>query len=721
MEHELVGLAGPGGRWRPVAAVPFTVGAAALALLPIRPVWLWASLIVAVAAVPWLLGALPEARRRRPRPYWRLSADGLERIGPGGLTLTRYERDRIDALAITTGDGVLTVFHRFGRSAVGATASLGLEPIALFATARRLGIPLHLLDGEAGDLLDPAVEEALRVPGLDDGPASVGALPRDHAAEKRLLDQEAALLAAAHEPGEHPPRHGGEVRLDTPAPLPSRRRITVLGALTGVLGAVMIARIAVEGTSAFGARLAAACWAVAAIAGLLAARRRLARAAQVRWTISPERLLVRTRPGGRAPLEVPAARIAAIVVGPGLRADPLSGEPQRAELAALAFGHRLELLARLPADGLDGFQLAHALDDHGYRVITPGSRPPRRPHYGLDRVPDVFPWVPGGRLVVADGGLGWADAAGDVVMQVPGEHLGVIELLTIAGHAWVRLHDADGDELLAAPLSALRISRTDLRESARREGLPVNDAEYDAYLSAAFHSAVSTLADPGPDAEPAPASLVPGAAREGGTDARPAERADEPADDLADERADADTEDIPAVPAFTLDLDAPPGPAAAPGATLDATRRSRAGTYAMSVALCEAAALLGAVWLGPELGGFSLVASWAAPAGALVGLVGNWLYDRNRSQLRVSAAGLAVVTRRGRVEWELARNRIGGVGVDESSARLPRLVAWGPSGRVLRQVAFPPDLTELRRACERYGVPWGPPDADRPAPPPPEL
>ncbi|OLT34121.1 hypothetical protein BJF79_33805 [Actinomadura sp. CNU-125] len=452
---------------------------------------------------------------------------------------------------------------------------------------------------------------------------------------------------------------------------------------------------------------------------MLAARRKLAYAAQVRWLISADRLHVRTRPGERTPLEIPASRIAAVVLGPGLRADPLTGEPHRTELAALAFGHRLELLARLPADELDAFQLAHALDDQGYRVITPGARVPRRPHYGLDRVPEVFPWVPGGRLVVADGGLGWADAAGDVVMQVPGEHLGVIELLTIAGHAWVRLHDADGDELLAAPLSALRISRTDLRESARREGLPVNDAEYDAYLSAAFHSAVSTLADPGPDAEPAPASLAPGAAREGGTDARPAERAAEDSEDRASD--DADTEDIPAVPGFALSLDAPPGPAAAPGTTLDATRRSRIGTYAMSVALCEVTALLGAVWLGPELGGFGLVASWAVPAGVLVGLAGNWLYDRNRSQLRVSAAGLAVVTRRGRVEWELGRDRIGGVGVDESSARMPRLVAWGPSGRVLRQVAFPPDLTELRRACERYGVPWGPPDADRPAPPPPEL
>jgi hypothetical protein len=40
---------------------------------------------------------------------------------------------------------------------------------------------------------------------------------------------------------------------------------------------------------------------------------------------------------------------------------------------------------------------------------------------------------------------------------------------------------------------------------------------------------------------------------------------------------------------------------------------------------------------------------------------------------------------------------------------------------VLRRVSFPPDLGQLREACERYGLPWGPPDAGHPAPPPPEL
>ncbi|TDD27533.1 hypothetical protein E1287_34405 [Actinomadura sp. KC06] len=725
MEHELVGLAGPGGRWRPVAAGPFALLAVALALLPIRPVWLWAALIGVVAAVPWLLGAAPEARRRRPRPYWRLSADGLEKVGPGGLSMVSYERSRIDGLAITTGDGMLTVFHRFGRTAVGGMTAMGLEPLTVFVTARRLGIPMHVLDGEATDLLDPALDDALRIPTIDDDVPGGGPLPRDHAAEKRLLDQEAALLAAAHEPSPPKPderpgrsrtrRQAGneadrEQRLDTPEPLPSRRRVVLLGVLTALLGTVMIVRIAVDGTGEFGARLAAGCWALAAIAGVLAARRRLLRAAQVRWTINAERLRVRARPGRRREVQdLRAGDVAAVVVGPGLRLDPVSGEPRRADLAALAFGHRLELVARLPAHGLDGFQLAHALDDHGYRVITPGARAPRRPQYGLEGLPEIFAQVPGGRLVVADGGLGWADAAGDVVLKMPEDRIGGIELLTIAGHAWVRLYDTDGDEFFAAPLSALRISRTDLRDSARRAGLPVNDAEYDAYLSAAFHSAVSTLTG----SEPATAS-VPSQSAAGQDAAQDAgEQSGETA--ASPRPGPLDEHDL------TFTVSPPPDPITAPGTLLDATRRSRLGTYGMSVLLCEAVALLGAVWLGPELGGFNATASWSVPAGLLIGLVGYWLYDRNRPQLRVSSAGVAVVTRRGKVEWDLARDRVGGVGIDEATERMPRLVVWSPSGRVLRQVTFPPDLDELRRACERYGLPWGPPDADRPAPPPPEL
>ncbi|MCP2337117.1 hypothetical protein FHU30_002457 [Actinomadura rupiterrae] len=707
MEHELVGLHGFGGRFRPVAPGPFVLLAVAAALAPVRPGWLWAALILAAATGPWLVGAVaalvPWAARRRGPAYWRLSERGLEKIGPDGSTLASYERDRIEGLGITTGDGVLVVQHKFGTASIGPLPSLGLEPLALFVTARRVGIPVRLVHGEVSDLLDPALDDAGRPPGMDDDAELVIPLgpTRDLAAERRLLDQEAALLAAAHEEAAPEPAAPGPERavLASAEPDPSRRRVLLLGGLSGALGVVMVLRLAVDGPPGFGVRVAAACWVLASLAAVLVTRRRSLASARTVWTIDRDLIQVSRRPrrsraasGGwaargvvpsRGALTVPAAETAALVIGPGLRADPLTGRPRRSELSVLAFDHRLRLLARLPAHGLDAFQLAHALADRGYRVVTPGARAPRTPEYGLEGLPEIFARVPGGRLVVEDGGLGWADAAGEVVLRMPEDRLGGIELLTIAGHAWVRLYDSDGDEFFAAPLSALRISRTDLREAARREGLPVNDAEYDAYLSAAFHSAVSTLT--------LPASETPALA--------------------------SGAEPVP------LELTAPPAPspAHAPGILLDATRRSRFGTYGMSLILAEIVAVVGAAWLGPDLGGFVTTASWSVPAGLLVGLGGYWLHDRDRPRLRVSPAGLAVVTRRGRVRWELARDRVAGIGIDDAADRLPRLVVWSPTGRVLRQVTFPPDLAELRRACERYGLPWGPPDADHPTPPPPEL
>jgi hypothetical protein len=304
--------------------------------------------------------------------------------------------------------------------------------------------------------------------------------------------------------------------------------------------------------------------------------------------------------------------------------------------------------------------------------VASGARALKPSEYGLDGLPDVFAQVPGGRLVVHESGLGWADAAGDVVLRMPGERIGGIELLTIGGHAWLRVYDAEGEEFFAAPLSVLRIARTELRESARRAGLSVTDAEYDAYLNAVFHGTVSAFAT-----------------------------ATEP-----------DREGAPEV----IDI-----PVNEPGVLLDATWRSRVWSAATTVVLCEVVSVLGALWLGGAIGGFVVALAWAAPAGLLLGLGGSWLYDRNRSQLRISPAGITSITRRGRVEWNLLHETVGGVGVDDSEQGMPRLVIWSPAGRVLRRVSVATDLGAMRRACERYGLPWGPPAAGLPKPPPPEL
>jgi hypothetical protein len=649
MDHELVGLRPVIGRLRPVAGGALAMAAFVVALLPIRPTWLWLALIVVVVALPWALGAII---RPRSGPYWRLTPAGLERVDRSGVVGARYDRTRIEELAVTAEDGVLTVFHKFGRTTVGELAEMGLEPLPLFITARRFGIPIHVLDADVSTFSD------------DDEPAP------GRVSERRLLDQEAELLAAAHgeDPAGNVPAERPPLRLESAHP-PVRARLAAVGLLTSLLGLVMIARIAVESADAatFSARLTAAGWALLAAAALIVTRRRLVRTAPLRWEISAEAITV-----GRS--SVPAAEIAAIVVGSGLTADAWTGEPRPTRLSALVFGYRQNLLARLNADKIDPFQLAHALDEHGYRVVASGPRSLKPSEYGLDGLPEVFAQVPGGRLVVHENGLGWADAAGEVVLKMPADRIGGIELLTIGGHAWLRVYDAEGDEFFAAPLSVLRIARTELRESARQAGLSVTDAEYEAYLNAAFHGTVSAFAT----------AIEP-----------------EPGGSAGDTAAVLPTNE--------------------PGVLLDATWRSRVWTYAVTVVFCEVVAVLGAMWLGGDLSGFLGTVAWSAPLGLVLGLGGSWLYDRNRSQLRISAAGIASITKRGRLEWNLVHETVGGVGIDDSEQGLPRIVVWSPAGRIMRRVSCPADIGELRRACERYGLPWGPPAAGLPKPPPPEL
>jgi hypothetical protein len=616
-----------------------------VALLPVRPGWLWPALIALAALAPWVLGIV---RARRPRPYWKLSDAGLEHIGRDGTTVARYERSRIEELALTIDDGHLTIFHKFGRAEPGSLDDMGFEPLPFFVTARRLGIPIHVLDGDK-EVLDE-----------DDSP------PPGNEAEQHLLDLEAELLSAVHEPGR--PR-GETVRLESQGPVPGRLRTTLLGLLVPLLTFAMVMRTALDHAAGVGERFAAGCWTLAGLGVAIAARRRLLRTIPLRWTVTADGLKVAAGRGRDRTQRARASETAAVLVGPGLIEDPITGRNRDGALTALAFDQRLRLIARLPARGLDPFQLAHTLDEHGYQVLTPEAKQLRPSEYGLDDLPEIFAQVPGGRLVVVDDGLGWADAAGDVVLKMPTDRIGGVELLTMDGHAWLRVYDNDGDEFFAAPLSALRISRTDLRESARRAGLPITDAEYDAYLSAAFHGSISGLATVG-DEEPEPEALPP---------------------------------------------------VGGPSALLDVTRRSRLWGFLVTVCVCEVVAVLGALWLADDLGGFGKALAWAGPVGLLLGVGGAWLYDRNRSQLRISTLEIASVTRLGRVEWSLGRETVGGIGIDESEDGLPRLVVWSPRGRVLRRVSFPPDLAELRRACERYGLPWGPPDANLPAPPPPEL
>lgn len=638
---ELVGLRAPARRLQPVAAGPSALVSLIVALTPIRPSALWAAAVIGCNVLPWLLG-LRDSRPGR----WRLSAAGLERLTADGTVAEAYELGRVEEFAVTADDQVLTVFHRFGVTVAGSLPDMGFDPLTFYITARRLGITTHVIDG------DRSVFEDGVLPPEEEAPRALG-----RRAEQRLRDQEAALLAVAHEPRATGRTDTG--RLNTAAT--GRRRTTALGVLVTLLAVTMITRTAVEGGLAFGGRLLGGLWALAGGIALVAARRRYLTNTPLTWTITPSELSVRHATVGE--WRVRASAVAAAVVGPGTAIDPLSGCPAAAQTVVTVFGHRSEVLARLPAYGLDAFQLTHALDERGYRVITPDQSAMRPSEYGLAGLPEIFSRVPGGRLVVDDDGIGWADGAGDVILRMPRDRIGGMELLTVDGHAWLRMYDDEGDEFLAAPLSMLRISRTDLRDAALRVRLPITDAEYDAYVNAAFHGSmrqVEAVLGPSPEKR----------------------------------------KTLPAV-------------------QLDVPSRTRALAYAVTATLCELVAVLGSLWLRADLGGFWTTLAWSAPVGLVLGLAGAWLYDRNRPQLRVSAAGISSVTRLGRTEWSVTRQALGGVGIDEAEA--PRLVVWSPAGRVLRRVSFPPDLGELRRACERHGLPWGPPDAGHAAAPPPEL
>src|SRR3569833_2628021 len=131
---ELIGLRAPARRLRPVAAGPFALVSLVVALLPIRPSGLWLAAVLACYVLPWLLGL----RERRPG-RWRLSPRGLARLTADGTVAAAYELSRVEEFAVTAFDGVLSIFHRFGATAVGPLAELGFGPRGGGGAARRRG------------------------------------------------------------------------------------------------------------------------------------------------------------------------------------------------------------------------------------------------------------------------------------------------------------------------------------------------------------------------------------------------------------------------------------------------------------------------------------------------------------------------------------------------------------------------------------------------------
>ncbi len=694
MQRELVGMRRR-RVFRPVLAGPFALLSLALAPFPLGPGPLWAAVLLLVNAAPWLLGW---RQARRGHSVWRLSAAGLEQRDAAGRPRRRYPLADIGELVVAADTGMLTVTDAFGaRMFAASLRSMGLDLVPLWMTARALDVTIEVFDSDP-DLVDVA-----------------GRLPHGHNEEthRRLLALEAALLTAAHTapaaPAE-PPRVTSAYARRSDAPrrlgLYAARGLIAAAALSGLWLTASTTQYRDLPDRALGG--AAAVLSGFALASLTRVRRETA---AVRWTVHGDELRVRQDTVGQ--WRVPLAAIAAVAPYRGTVVEPRTGAASSG-LVAYVFGHDTQILGALPYGALSPERVAAALRQHGVRLVDQDAAPRQRVAsggtpgglFGNQVLPRLFRVLPGGRLLVDADGLHWADVAAGERLTVPAARIGSIELRTSHGHAWLRLRDDEGDVVLHAPLAALRASRTDVREGARRAGLPVVDREYDAYTEAAFAELVRGYGEPPAAAEPAQrladasgvASFAKGGARRRGA---------------------------PPGPGYRMDGEGRAGRGHLAGrggagrqVVIDPSPRSRLVGY-----LCLPAGLgvIGGLTASNlrVVVGSRLVLALVVAASLLIGLVAAVRRSRARPRLAISGRGIAGVSRGGRVLWRHDRAALGGVEVDESG-RGAHLVVWSPGARELWRQPVDVSPGRLRSACEGYGLPWGPPAPPRLVGPPPE-
>ncbi|GGV34644.1 hypothetical protein GCM10010277_20040 [Streptomyces longisporoflavus] len=596
---------------------------------------------LAVAFLCWLLGAAWP--RLSVRTVWRLSGAGLQRLRGGRATATYpFSRERpllLSAMALE-----VRAPTDYGSTKVGNLCAMGLEDMAIamfpfWVTTRRIGAPLRLFDG----------------PGEPEGNAA--------AREAGFSRREAALLAASAE-GPLPARAAGPVELSRPEPEVRSRKLgrrigfCVVG-LVG-LGAVLVpSDDSIEGRVTLIASLATmvVVWAAGSFYRVL-------RTPPAHWTVSPQGITARDPWFGTT--ELPASAIAGIV--PTELTRETGDGKVSVSLILQFYGHDLALIGTSYSGDIPPDELLAVLRSRGYRVI---QDQPRSNAYDVD--PNFLPhrMLPEARFTLGVDHVGWEGEHGAI--RIPRTEIGGLELHTVSGHPWLRLRDTRGGELLHAPLGALRISRTELRDQARALGYPVSDPERDAYESAAF---AGLSAPPAPPASPHPAYAPT---------APPA----------------------PAAPASEVTVGMPGG-----------TRKWYyitgvvAGVIVMGVLAFKLRYLFdsGLSW-----------AAWGVPAGAAAGALGGWVYDRRRPALVLGGHGIRMAAGggQGKAEWQHARATIGGVGVDDHDDSVETLLVWSPTGQVIRKESLNvPDAEELRLACERTGLPWGRPDLGAWGPPP---
>ncbi|MEV0318509.1 hypothetical protein ACIBKX_09910 [Streptomyces sp. NPDC050658] len=587
---------------------------------------------LAAALLGWLIGALRP--QLRADTVWRLSGVGLERLRSGKATATySFSRERpllLSAMALE-----VRAPTDYGSTKVGNLCAMGLEDmtIAMFpfwVTTRRLGAPLQLFDG----------------PGEPEGNAA--------AREAGFARREAALLSAAAE-GPLPAQATGPIELSRPEPDVRTRKLgrRIAFCIVGLVGlgvAAMPSDDAVEGRVALISALAMAVlvWAAGSLHNVL-------RTPPAHWTVSPQGITVRDPWFGTT--ELPATSIAGIV--PTELTRDLGDGKVSVSLITQFYGHDLALVGTAYSGDIPPDELLAVLRSRGYRVVVD------QPHSSAyDVNPGFLPHqvLPEARFALGVDHVGWEGEQGAI--RIPRAEIGGLELHTRSGHPWLRLRGSGGEELLHAPLGALRVSRSELRDQARALGYPVSDPERDAYESAAFAGLSA------PTAPVRPQSVPPQAAVD-----------------------------------VTVGM---------PGGTRKWYYITGvvAGVVVMGVLAFKLRYLFdsGLSW-----------AAWGVPAGAAVGALGGWVYDRRRPALVLGRSGVRMAADggRGKAEWEHPRPAIGGIGVDDHDNGVEALLVWSPTGQVIRKETLNvPDPEELRLACERAGLPWGRPDLGAWGPPP---
>ncbi|MFG2497593.1 hypothetical protein ACGFSB_05175 [Streptomyces sp. NPDC048441] len=601
---------------------------------------------LAAALFGWLVGVA--WLRLRARTVWRLSGAGLQRLRAGKATVT-YPFSREHPLLLSAMALEVRAPTDYGSTKVGNLCAMGLEDmtIAMFpfwVTTRRLGAPLRLFDG----------------PGEPEGNAA--------AREAGFSRREAALLAAVAE-GPLPAKAAGPVELSRPEPeVRTRKLVRRLGCC--VVGLVGLGVVIVPSDDSIEGRVALiASLAMAVLVWAGGSFYRVLRTPPAHWTVSPQGVTVRDPWFGST--ELPASAIAGIVPTELTRE---TGDGKLSVSLILQFyGHDLALIGTAYSGDVPPDELIAVLRSRGYRVIQDQQHSNA---YDVD--PGFLPHqlLPEARFTLGVDHVGWEGEHGAI--RIPRAEIGGLELHTRSGHPWLRLRGTQGAELLHAPLGALRIARSELRDQARALGYPVSDPERDAYESAAF----AGLSAPSPASAPPAYTQAPPPQAGPPTTAAPASAA-----------------------AVTVGM---------PGATRKwyYITGVLAGVIVMGILAFKLRHLFdnGLSWT-----------AWGVPAGAVAGALGALVYDRRRPALVLDGRGIRMAADggQGKAEWEHARPSIGGVGIDDHDDSVETLLVWSPTGQVIRKESLNvPDPEELRVACERSGLPWGRPDLGAWGPPP---